>query len=210
MSRQFSGRSSTTTSSSRPAAILPARRGHDEQRGILEAVRAQPSLALHLHDVTGRARPAGEKHHLPPARARRLGQALDDAGLGLVERLPEVVDALDRVPELPFLTPREAQRRGAGLGGIGAVGAVGVNRGRRHALIGLLREVEAGKQPRGLSHQRAIEVGDDAVEIEAETEGHRDGAPKLVTTRRSRRRERNRHEARGCRRSEWSAPGECV
>ena len=138
MSRQFSGRSSTTTSSSRLAAILPRDVDTTNNAGILEAVRAQPALALHLHDVTGRARAAREEHHLPPARTRRLRQAPDDARLGLVERLPEVVDALDRVPELSFLTPGESQRGGAGLGGIDAVGAVGFDRGRRHTLIGAL------------------------------------------------------------------------
>ena len=83
---------------------------------------------------------------------------------------PEVVDALDRIPELPFLTPGEGQRRGAGLGRVAAFGGIGFDRRRRHRLVGTRLDLEAGKQAHGFSNQRAVEVGEDAVEIEAETE----------------------------------------
>ena len=90
MSRQFSGRSSTTTSSSSALAMRPREVETTKRDGQLEPMTAQPPLALYLHDVARARGPAGQEDDLPPARARRLRDPRDDAGLGLVERFPEV------------------------------------------------------------------------------------------------------------------------
>ena len=92
MSRQFSGRSSTTTSSSSALAMRPRDVETTNRDGRSKPSAAQPALALHLHDVARTRGPAGEEDHFPSPRARRLGDARHDAGLGLVERFPEVRD----------------------------------------------------------------------------------------------------------------------
>jgi len=167
----------------------PARALDDVDARDRKALRLQPPLRLRLRRRAGRLRPLGEKHHFPPALGGHRGEALDDARLGLLERLPEVLDRFDVAPEAPLLAGGqfEAEERrhvfGGGLRGrllIGRrvgrrLGGSGRCRGRSGRRRGRWRlqapRHRFAEQDLGLAHQLALHVGEHAVEIECDPQG---------------------------------------
>ena len=111
MSRQFSGRSSTSTSSCSDAAILP----RDPWTTKIDG-SSKPCAASQRWLCTCAVSPlglgtAGEKDHFPAPFAREPRQPRQRAGLDLVERLPEILARARRIPQLALLAA--GQRRHA-------------------------------------------------------------------------------------------------
>src|SRR4029079_12412045 len=138
----------------------------------LEALRAQPALTLDLDDVAVALRTTGEEDHFPALGARRLREPLHDAGLGLVERFPEVRRALDLGPELALLARRQRERRRRDFAGLAIGGVRGVGRGRRVNRLWRGLEVRLGEGEPGLTDQRLVQVREDSVEVKADTARH--------------------------------------
>jgi hypothetical protein len=114
------------------------------------------------------------KDDFPAPGVRRVGDTRHDARLGLVQGFPEVRRALYRVPQLPLLARREAQRGRHDLGGVCPC-AVTVSRARGcklsiRATGGL--QIQLGKQHTGLAQQRRVQVRNDAVHVEPDSQGH--------------------------------------
>ncbi len=106
-----------------------------------------------------------------------------------VERFPEVLGIADRLPEVVLLAAGEcAEAGGRGLDFFfgGAVGALG-RRGRLGAR-GATGVCRLGRGRRCLAEQarhdfgeRRIEVGDHAIAVEGDSQGHRQASRDLIT-----------------------------
>ena len=70
---------------------------------------AQPSLRLQLYRLACRARPGGDEQHVPAPRPRRRLNPPDDPRLDFGERRPEILDALDVIPERAELCAAQAE-----------------------------------------------------------------------------------------------------
>ena len=103
---------------------LPARSLDDVDVRQVVAVRDQPALRLQLRDVARARRPLGDEDDLPASFSRDLREPRDDARLGLLQRLPEVLGVANRLPEVVLLAAgqrSEPWRLGLSLFGSGSL-----------------------------------------------------------------------------------------
>ena len=107
-SRQFSGRSSMTTSSANAAATFPANRASPSRSGARSHAACSHRCDCTCVRLAGRPRPLRQEDDLPaigPCGERR--QLRDCTRFHFAQRRPEILDAGDVLPETPDLPGRQ-------------------------------------------------------------------------------------------------------
>ena len=191
-SRQFSGRSSMTTSSSSDAAIRPRERCTTNTLGSGKPFDDQPTLGLQLRGGAGGRGTLRQKDDLPAPLGRNRGEARDDARLALVERFPEIVDGLDVPPQPALLARRhvQLQERRHFVGGDG--GGLVAHRVRELSRSPISASVSPAAQPQAEPAPRRQARAADAPS--ARRTGWRPGGSAPIPCRRGRRRDQRRYE----------------
>ena len=106
-SRQFSGRSSSTTSMCSAAAALPRDPRRTNTEGSSKPWATSHRCVWSCVVSPGRVGPLRQENHFQPVRRSQRGDARDRSRLDLLQRRPEVLDGGDVLPELAQLAVGE-------------------------------------------------------------------------------------------------------
>ncbi len=138
----------------------------DEDRWQLEAARREPAMALRLRRIAARLGATGEKDDLPPPVAGEPPQPRDRTRFDLVERFPEILARARRFPQLALLPRGERRHAESGRRRRRSVCGNALRLRQRRDRSGERAWIDAWKQTASLTRQRALKIGDGAVQVE--------------------------------------------